>query len=437
LQLVEKELARAAPLVGKWRRRCEDTTPLEEPEVSGIAGSGMTAVFSHGVARHLCERHRGEVCIDWDAFDTQHRLGLVLSSRIPLLAEDAEVEAHPPYRRWVEAAAKGDDLGWLLRNVPSPSHYDLLEVPLRWDFGDGPATRTRMRLPGRRVFCHRGPLIRRSDVTLADIAQRDPLSVRRLSRREGQKMMLLARDTLAVRYRELHGFTWGDPRFVDEVDAGRGLRFFFSGVPPEHRLPLRAYHAATMWKNGVPIGYFEGLTLCERMEAGFNLFYTFREGETAWVYSRLLQACHQLLGVTCFFLEPYQVGHENEEAIESGAFWFYRKLGYRSVDGGLRELTAREERKIAARPEYRTPERILRRLVRRPMVYELPGTERGAWDNFEVRNVGFAAVKKGLGRVLAGIERALRKKAEPEETSYVRLLQRDTRLRAALLLNGL
>ena len=413
------------------KRRGRDLTTLEEPEVSGVAGSGMTAVFSYGLARHLVERHASAVQIDWDAFDTQHRLGIVLKDRVPLLAEDAEVEANPPYRLWVKAASKGDDLRWLLANVPSPEHYDLLEVPLRWEFGDSPATRTRMRLTRGKIFYHRGPMIRRSEVSLKDIAVREPLPVRRLSQRAGEAMLVLARDTLAVRYRELHGFTWGDPRFVDEVDAGRGVRFYFSGVSPDRRLPLRAYHAATIWKNGVPAGYFEGLSICERMEAGFNLFYTFREGETAWLYSRLLQACHQLLGVTCFFLEPYQIGLENEEAITSGAFWFYRKLGYRSVDEKLREMTAREERKIAALPGHRTPAATLRKLVRCAMVYELPGTEQGVWDDFAVRNIGLASKR------VPGIERALRLKRLPEEITYLRHLQQDRRLRRALLLNGL
>ena len=86
------------------------------------------------------------------------------------------------------------------------------------------------------------------------------------------------------------------------------------------------------FKNGVPIGYIECLTLFEHMEVGFNLYYTFREGETAWIYARLLRLFRQLLAVSCFAVDPYQVGHHNDEAIESGAFWFYRKLGFRPAN---------------------------------------------------------------------------------------------------------
>ena len=86
-----------------------------------------------------------------------------------------------------------------------------------------------------------------------------------------------------------------------------------------------------IYKNGVPIGYFEGLSFFERMESGFNLYYTFREGETAWLYANILNVMSRLTGVSSFSLDPYQIGFENEEGIQSGAFWFYRKLGFRST----------------------------------------------------------------------------------------------------------
>ena len=111
-----------------------------------------------------------------------------------------------------------------------------------------------------------------------------------------------------------------------------------AGVPPQHRLPLRAYHAALIFKNGVPVAYFEGLSIFERMESGFNLYYTFRDGETAWIFARVLRLMNQLLGVTVFSIDPYQVGHKNEEGIESGAFWFYRKLGFRPGRPSLLKL---------------------------------------------------------------------------------------------------
>src|SRR6185369_7111397 len=135
--------------------------------------------------------------------------------------------------------------------------------------------------------------------------------------------------------------------------------------------------------------YFEGLSIFERMESGFNLYYTFRDGETAWLYARILHLMRQLLGVTVFSIDPYQVGHENEEGIESGAFWFYRKLGFRPVKPELMRLTEREETRAGKNPAYRTSAATLRTLAAGHMFFELsPAQTRGCWDVFEVRNIG-------------------------------------------------
>src|SRR3989442_302851 len=256
------------------------------------------------------------------------------------------------------------------------------------------ATRTGMRLPTRTIFYHREPLIKRKDVPLTDELQRRPLPLAKLSLAAGEKILNLTRETSTLRYRELFGFTHGDPAQVLKASIGRGVDLFFMGVPPEKRLPLRAYHAAMIFKNGVPVGYFEGLSICERLESGFNFYYTFREGETAWIYARTLAILRYLLGVTVFTIDPYQIGYENEEGIESGAFWFYRKLGFRPTKPKLLKLALDEERKIAVRPAYRTPARVLHQLAEGHMIFELAETQAGDWDRFQVRNLGLAVQRR-------------------------------------------
>jgi len=204
----------------------------------------------------------------------------------------------------------------------------------------------------------------------------------------------MTRETSTVRYRELYGFTHGDVKRVFQVSIGRGVELFVMGVPSGRRLPLRAYHAAMIFKNGVPVGYFEGLSLFERMESGFNFYYSFREGETAWIYARTLNIFRHLLGVTAFSLDPYQIGYENEEGIESGAFWFYRKLGFRPTRPELLKLTLAEERKMSRRPSYRTSKAVLRRLAGGPMIFELDESTVGDWDRFQVRSIGLAVQRR-------------------------------------------
>jgi len=401
--------------VEQLRSAGEDLSDLGYAEVSGIVGTSISAAFSYLVARWLARHHRAKVNIDWDNYEKKDRMGATWPRFLPLLEEDSLVEANVPYRRWLETAKGrgGQDFNWLidcferlsLTEKQKAELYDSLEMPIRWDLGDSKATRTRMRRPVRKLFYHDGPLLKRSDVSLAKEFESPPLPLTKLSPAQGETIIVMAREASVVRYRELYGFTYGDPKLVFRADAGRGVEIFLLGVPSERRLPLRAYHAGFIFKNGVPIGYVEGLTLFERMEIGFNLYYTFRDGESAWLYARILRLFHQTLGVTCFSLDPYQIGFHNEEAIESGAFWFYRKLGFRPAQKTIEKLVENEEKKITAKPGYRSPVRVLRRIAAGYAIFEAPGSPRGDWDNFQIRNVGLAVERRMADRFDGDAER--------------------------------
>jgi len=342
----------------------------------------------------------------------------------------------------------------------------------------------------RKIFYHTKSLFRRSDVSLAREFVQPDIKLERLSRRRGEAVLNLARETSTVRYRELYGFTHGDAARVLRACLGRGAEVFLMGVPPARRLPVRAYHAGLVFKNGVPVCYVEGLTLFERMEIGFNVYYTFREGESAWIYSRLLKIFRQMLNVTAFSIDPYQLGYENEEGIESGAFWFYRKLGFRPTLRRITKIMEAEEQKIAARKSYRTPARVLRELSEGHMILEIPPAHRSRWDSFRIRKLGLAVQRRmaksfdgdalkmrrasveevaralnvrtkdwkeaernafeDLALVLAlipdladwtkderlDVVRIVRAKASADEARYVRLLQRHPRLRDEVIKLG-
>jgi hypothetical protein len=404
LSRVEEILASFPHRVELLREAGVDLSPFEEGEVSGIAGTSLTANFSYPVARWLARRHPEEVTIDWEGYEDGARLGETLPRFLPLLEEDALVEANVPFLDWLRAASRERErsLSWLIQRfeeLPLSDQeraelYGSLKLYIRWQPREFRVTRTGMKRAVRKVFYHDQPLLRRSDISLQSELDAPPLPLKRLSRHEGEAMLDMIRDTSAIRYRELHGFTYGDPRSFLRADAGRGVEFFFNGVLPLHRLPLRAYHSAFMFKNGIPVGYAEGLTLFERMEFGFNLYYTFRDGESAWLYARMLRLFRQVLGVTSFSVDPYQIGFENEEGIESGAFWFYRKLGFRPTLDHVMKIALGEERKMRARPEYRTSPRILRQISASHLLFEPSRAPRSDWDRFQVRNLGLAVNRR-------------------------------------------
>ncbi len=389
------------------RRRDVDLSPLDPMEVSGIAGTAIEDCLNYDVSRWLLRRFPGRVDVAWGGYDKHLRLAATLPRFLPLLDDDAYVEADVPYLTWLRAAIRrpGRDLAWLLARFEAlplsererAELFDSLELTIRWDVGTLPASRTRNRRTPRRLFYHSGPFIRRNEVDLAR-EMTTPLRVERLSRRQGSRVLDLMREVMTVRRRELWGTTHGDAAHVLRADVGRGLEIFLWGLPPERRLPLRAYVAGFSLKNGVPINYIEAIGLGEWLEVGFNTFYTFRDGESAWNYSQALRVLHQVLGVTCVAVYPYQIGQDNEEAIESGAFWFYRKLGFRPGRPDLLRIAEREEQKISATPGYRTAARTLRRLAEGHMFLELPGSDVGVWDRFRVRHIGFAVQRRMAAR---------------------------------------
>ncbi len=492
------------------RKAGSDMDAFEPIEVSGIADTQMEDTISFDLAHWLVKRLPGQVEIAWENYEPGRELGNTGPRFIPLLEDDAYVEADTPWRRWLEIAAgkRGSDLSWRtsawlvqrFADLPLPPHqkaelYESLRVPLRWNLKNSTITRTRNWKPVRNVFYHSEPLISRSQVSLADELARRPPKLTKLSRQQGDEIIDMIREVMLVRYRELYGTTLGDPRSVVRADLGRGVSIYLWNLPPDRRLPLRAYVAGLTLKNGVPINYIEAIGLCEWMEVGFNTFYTFRGGEAGWIYAQVLRCLCRRMGSTCVSVYPYQLGHENEEALESGAFWFYRKLGFRPGRPDLQRLAEREEQRIAAaaklgKTKYLTPTRTLKRLAAGHVFYELPGSEVGAWDRFSTRNIGLQVnrrmardfggdavrmrehARRAMERVLGvstsswtplekaafenftlvladvpglrawtreekeDLVRIIRAKAKPDEMLYLHLMQRHGRLRKALLTLG-
>ena len=461
VRAAEKELRAFARRVQALEEHEVDPAELQHPEVSGIAGSSVTDAFSFYIVRWLVQRYPAEVEIYWDWFEDENNLAETWPRLMPLLEEDAFVEANVPYREWLNAARHNRaELPWLIERVQATGKtdeeraqlYNSQHLYVHWTPGFA-ATRTGMRVATKKFFYHRDQLIQRRDVNLKEqLAQPSP-DLRKLSSREGERAIEMAREASTIRYRELYGFTHGDPEHVYHAELGRGVELFLMGLPAEKRLPLRAYHSVMIYKNGVPIGYFEGLSLFERMETGLNLYYTFRDGETAWMYACLLNVMHHFAGVTAFSLDPYQIGYKNDEGIESGAFWFYRKLGFRPMRDDTMQLALKEEAKISKRKGYRTSGATLRKLAQSSMIFELD--QPGDWDRFQIRKIGFKAqpagkVESDLELVFSMIpdldrwtreekeqlKRIVKAKTSGEELGYLRLLQQHEKLREAIIKLG-
>ncbi len=419
--------------IEKLRQQGADMSVFDDFDTSGIAGTTMQDTLNFEAVRWLVRRipHNVEIAWDdyWDDPQVERALGATCPRFLPLLEEDADVEANIPWRRWLDAArGRERDLPWLIRQferLPVTDHerselYDSLRLPIRWHLRNLKLSRTLNWSRPRRFYCHEEPLIPRSQVSLVRKLARPAPRLVKLSPRDGEAVMHMIREVMLVRYRELYGTTLGDPRSVVRADLGadsigRGVVIHLWNLPPARRLPLRAYVAGFTLKNGVPINYIEAIGLGEWIEVGFNTFYTYRQGETAWIYAQALRCLRAFTGATTISIYPYQIGQNNDEALDSGAFWFYRKLGFRSGKPELEQLARREEKKISANLQYRTPKKTLKRLAGAHVFYELPESERCAWDVFSTRNLAMR-VNHRMAREFNGDSNQIRRASVAEVT---------------------
>lgn len=341
---------------------------------SGIAGTDTPFRFFAPTALRLARRHPEALWYDWREWPDPQRLVELL----PLIAAWGET---PGLDEW--------DLGlrgWLRRmtprglgdaafvtqrlsaRLPDPFVFerviDGIDAPMILRATATTPAAGRERWPTGRTAWQRTPLRRARPDLHAALRTAGALGVTALPARSAARLIELAQDAMVSHGRDLDVFSYGDPRDVRCVDCGDGLQFAAIGARPERRLLLEAFYGFLMLKNGVPIGYLGASALYGSAEIAYNVFEPFRGAETAVNFVAVLAMVHRLFGVDAFTLYPYQLGGAgNDEGLDSGAWWFYRKLGFEPRARAARQLMRREEARIARNPAQRTTRATLARLA--------------------------------------------------------------------------
>lgn len=396
------------------RLKPEERSRLDD---SGIVGSVSRHTYEMPIVRHLAERFPRDVEIEWSSMDNSAGVDFLLT----LVARRAEQEGlefdRLTTRAWARTARgrAPTDLAWLLReldahDLPSvalSALYDYVELPVIW----------RLRSAGASVTDQRAVanLLRRRSAGLrpppADpvrwISRKLP-ATRRLDRDAAAGMIDLTRRALSARCREVYAVTHGNPEEVYLCDLGRGVELAVIGVEPARRLSLEANYGYLLMANGLPMGYGGVTPLYRQANTGINIFESFRGAEAAFVWAQMLRSFRTLFGVTRFVVNPYQFGAGNSEALQSGAFWFYDRLGFRSTSANLRHVADMERERIRTDRRHRTDTATLRRLATADIELILPGHR--PVDKFD--EAWLAALSLKSSRELAGAHQASRALAE-------------------------
>jgi hypothetical protein len=339
---------------------------------SGIAGTDIVYPFGFSTAQWLVARCSGSLSVEWPGVSHPD----LLEGRLQLFSLWAErpVFDEPPLegRAWLERLrGRESDAAFIIRRSAAlPVHgmandhlYDELGLTLRVAGGPDTPDRTRARMPGHPLVDQRDPLRTARPDIVAEIMT-PPRRIRRVGGRQARVLLDMARESMVTRARDLYTFTAANLKDASLVDCGDGLEFFCIGVEPEQRLLLDAVYGILTLRNGVPIGYALFSALWRSTEVAYNVFESFRGGESAWIYGRLLATIRAMFATDTITVDPYQLGHHNDEGLESGAWWFYYKLGFRPWDPAVARLAETEARKVRERRGYRTSLATLRKLVR-------------------------------------------------------------------------
>ena len=391
-------LAQVEAMLAGFARRTDLRRHRDELAESGIAGCDIRYRFFWPTARWLVARWPARLAFDWDELDDPDRL----ASLLPLLVTPIEatwLKIRKPDPRAALARLRGRDadaVSFVRRVAAMPgddftreARFDELEPPFVLRPGPGTPARTRARYERSPVVFRRQPPPRGRPDLLTELA-RPPRSVRPVGVTTGQRLIDLAQEAMVTRSRDLDAFAYGDPRDVRVVDDGDGLQWALIGTLPERRPVLRTTYGQLGLRNGVPVAYVEADMLFGCADLAYNTFETFRGGESAFLFARLLAMLRHVFDTRSFTFEPYQLGHDNDEGLDSGAWWFYYKLGFRPRSSAIRGIVRTELARLRRNASYRSSRKTLARLAEDYLYFEPEGDRAPYWPRLAELGVRLA-----------------------------------------------
>ena len=201
---------------------------------------------------------------------------------------------------------------------------------------------------------------------IKDPATREPMAKpvpAKLDATAAQKILDCCRMILVRKLRELDPVSFTEAGLISFYQLERGFAIALMGMQPERRHPLDSYMGYVVFKNGLPVAYAGSWILFDSARISLNIFTDYRGGESKYIFDQVLQLHAKVYGLKRFTVDPYQLGKENSDGIDSGAFWIYYRAGFRPLQKLQQELAAAEAVKIKADKKYRSPAKVLRTLA--------------------------------------------------------------------------
>jgi hypothetical protein len=337
---------------------------------TGVSGSTITGSFSFEIAQWLAHEFPADVEIESSLADAESvRLFFrkllpgteyenIFTGELNLVKRTQKLKSKSP----------GTLLNWLIQHIDvlpisgrdKESIFHTLQIFITWKLTHPVFNRTMLRVDLNNIFYHK-EIKKKADIHNL-MNSRLPVATR-LTEAQNHHLINTAKSTLVFLHRETDTFTYADPEEITCFELERGLSVVLYGMLKERRLSIESYIGYLVLKNGIPVAYGGGWIFGQRCQFGINILPAFRGGESAMLFYQVLRVYKQWFGIKKFVVKPYQFGKGNKEALQSGAFWFYYRAGFRPVNEALQQLASAEYKKISAGNQYRTPVTLLKKFI--------------------------------------------------------------------------
>lgn len=357
-ELAVKEMERLSQTVKSSNESVKDKLVL-----SGIANTQTDGAFSLSLAKWLLNEYSNNVVLhSFDESGTHPKE--VLKYVFPDMEFEMLADEKLNAVKWVEQVSgtknKHEQLLWLVKQVDSINAnefikdqlFESLNVYITVKGTDKKFSRSFGNIFPDKVHYHTNGILKKFDEH-ALINKKQP-APKKLSTGERKKIIDASRTALALLNRETDPVSYCNEEGLSFYELEHGLSIALFSMLPQRRLPLESYIGFMMFKNGYPMAYGGGWLFGHRSLLGINIFEAFRGGESAFVFAQLLRTYKNAFGAEYFEVEPYQFGKNNPEGLQSGAFWFYYRFGFRPLDEQLKNLALSEAEKISTNKSYRS-----------------------------------------------------------------------------------
>lgn len=353
-RMVKKELARIDEIV-------KNSNKLKLLSNTGLSYTSICCSFSAPLAQWLTSRFNKAVWLEGSTAGPE-TIQNILQSLLPGIEYENSTQGNlsitDRIKKITGLKERHEQLKWILQlfeqnknsTLVNDELYRQLALYIQWDITTLPITIDALGELNK-VYYHQQFITK---LNSHSIIKEKIKKAARIPMKQKSDLLDFMKLSLAKMCRETDPITYGDTNQLELFEMGRGLKIALIGMQLNRRLALESYIGFMAFKNGIPVSYGGAWIWGHRCKIGINIFPAFRKGESAWLFSQILRLYHQQYTIHHFIVKPYQFGKGNLEGLQSGAFWFYYKLGFRPASALINQLTEKEMLKIKNDNSYRS-----------------------------------------------------------------------------------